>query len=486
MAALLTASLTTTYAGDTIAKFDGGKIVAEKPPESNPLSFFGGALVFDVQERLRLEGRENNFDFNDTVNAATDDWWLLQRFRLGVTIKPASWLKFYVQGQDSQEIDSDREDIPGRLGAEGDDFIDLRQAYIEIGDPKAFPLSLKVGRQVLAYGDERLIGPLEWNNITRTFDAVKLRWEEKKWSLDAFASAVVVPRADSLNKSDVFDEDDVATSETVFYGLYASTTAIPFQTTDFYALGLHTEQDTDTLPVAGIDSHFGTVGVRIKSKPGAFAPAPASEGLGKDGKTMAPPPAPNAVGLDYDAELAYQFGEVRDLDLSAFAVHAGIGYTFDTAWKLRLGVEYNYGSGDSDPADGDIETFQNLFPTNHKFYGIMDLTAWQNMHQAAAELKVQPCKTVTAQLGYRAFFIASSDDVWYRANGTTAVRPLTPAARAAGSYEGSQAELVLTWNVKKWLQIQGGYAHFFAGDYLEDTGASDDADFGYVQAMLTF
>ena len=174
------------------------------------------------------------------------------------------------------------------------------------------------------------------------------------------------------------------------------------------------------------------------------------------------------------------------LDLSAFAAHAGLGYTFDTAWKPRLGVEYNYGSGDSDPADGDIETFQNLFPTNHKFYGIMDLTAWQNMQHAAAELQVQPCKTVTAQLGYRAFFIASTDDVWYRANGTTAVRPLTPAARAAGNYEGSQTELVLTWNVKKWLQIQGGYAHFFAGDYLADTGASDDADFGYVQAALTF
>jgi len=27
------------------------------------------------------------------------------------------------------------------------------------------------GRQALAYGDERLIGPSEWNNFSRTFDA---------------------------------------------------------------------------------------------------------------------------------------------------------------------------------------------------------------------------------------------------------------------------------------------------------------------------
>ena len=461
------------------------KPAAEKPAPSNPLSFLDGAIVVDIQERLRLEGRENNFDFNNTVNAATDDWWLLQRFRLGVTLKPASWLKVYIQGQDSQEIDSEREDIPGRLGAEGDDFIDLRQAYIEIGDPKAFPLSLTLGRQILSYGDERLIGGFDWNNIGRTFDAAKLRYEQKTWSVDAFASAVVVPRADSLNKSDLFDEDDVATSETVFYGIYASTTAIPVQTTDFYVLGLHTEQDTDTLPAAGIDSDFGTVGLRVKSKPGAFAPAP-SQGMSKDGKTMLPPPAPKPLGFDYDAELAYQFGEVRDLDLSAFAAHAGIGYTFDAPWKPRVGVEYNYASGDSDPLDGDIGTFQNLFPTNHKFYGFMDVFSWQNMHNPAISLKAAPCKNVTVQLDYHAFWLASTDDVWYRANGTTAVRPLTPAARAADSFAGQEIDFTVTWNATKYLQIHAGYSHFFAGDYLGDTGASDDADFGYVQATLTF
>ena len=30
------------------------------------------------------------------------------------------------------------------------------------------------------------------------------------------------------------------------------------------------------------------------------------------------------------------------------------------------------------------------------------------------------------------------------------------------------------------------YAHFFAGDYLKDTGAHDDADFGYIMATVNF
>ena len=144
--------------------------------ERNPLSFAEGKVVFDVQERLRWEVRNNNFDFNDGVNAPTDDNWLLQRFRLGVAIKPTDWLKIYAQAQDSREINSDRPDFPGLLGAEGDDAFDLRQGYIEIGNPKEFPLTLKAGRQILSYGDERVIGAFDWNNIGRTFDAVKFRW----------------------------------------------------------------------------------------------------------------------------------------------------------------------------------------------------------------------------------------------------------------------------------------------------------------------
>ena len=57
------------------------------------------------------------------------------------------------------------------------DTIDLRQAFVTLGNQKEFPLSLKAGRQELIYGEERLIGTAPWNNITRVFDAAKLRWQ---------------------------------------------------------------------------------------------------------------------------------------------------------------------------------------------------------------------------------------------------------------------------------------------------------------------
>lgn len=488
-AALLASSFTHTFAGSQVTKSTGDKAVLEKAPESNPLSFLDGALVFDVQERARWEIRENNFDFNDGVNALTDDNWFLQRARIGLMVKPCDWFKFYVQGQDSREIDSDRPDFPGLLGAEGDDSFDLRQSYLEFGNAKAHPLTLRVGRQVLSYGDERLIGAFDWNNIGRTFDAAKLRWEEKSWSLDAFASTVVVPERGSYNQSDFLNGNETDREQT-FSGLYFSTTAIGPETIDLYALHLYENTNPSYQSAAIGDTSFVTLGIRVKSKPGAFAhaePAPPSDGKSvADGKSAPPPAAPKPVGLDYEFEGAFQTGEVRGLDLTAFAVHGGLGYTFDVAWKPRLGVEYNYGSGDGNPLDTDIETFQNLFPTNHKFYGQMDVFSWQNMHDVGAIVKAQPIKAVTLKAEYHAFWLASTDDAWYRANGATAVRPLNTLARNADNYAGSEVDVTAQWTVNKHFAVEAGYSHFFAGDYLADTGASDDADFGYVQATITF
>jgi len=76
-------------------------LVEKKEP--NPLCFLDGKICFDLQERFRWENRFNNFDFNTPVDSLTDDNWFLNRFRLGLAIKPVDWLKLYAQRQDSRE-----------------------------------------------------------------------------------------------------------------------------------------------------------------------------------------------------------------------------------------------------------------------------------------------------------------------------------------------------------------------------------------------
>lgn len=406
-------------------------------------------LKWNFQARTRGEMRDNVYDFDSSRGAVTDDTYLLTRFRLGVEWQPAGHLKFALQVQDVREAFSRRANIPLQNGAEGDDSFDVRLASVEIGGTQG--LSAKVGRQVLSYGDERLVGPLEWLNFSRTFDAVKLHYQAKTWWLDAFTSSVVRLRRSQFNQSDWLN-DEFSRNE-FFSGLYFSSQALPFQTTDLYAFHLHEEN-------IGGTSNFITLGTRHKGDPTKLG------------------------GWDYTLELAGQNGQVNGQDLTAYAYHLEGGYNWlKTAWKPRLALEYSAGSGDSTPGDGRVHTFQNLFPTNHPPYGFMDTFSWQNMHNVALRLAAQPHAKVKTTLDFHSFWLATTGDAWYRANGTTRVRAINPNAN---SHAGCELDFTVNAKLSQHLDMLLGYSHFFAGAYLADTGASDDADFAYLMITLNY
>ena len=433
--------------------------------EANQLCFLDGKICFDIQERLRWENRNNNFDFNSAVHSLTDDNWFLNRFRVGLAIKPVDWLKLYAQTQDSREWGSDRPNTPGVMGAEGDDHFDFRQGYVELGPTW---VNTAVGRQELAYGDERLIGTNPWNNFGRTFDAAKLHYEQGKFWIDVFSSTVVYILRDSFDYSDLFNGAETHRDQ-VFSAIYGSTTAINPLTIDLYALMLDERNPTlilqgitypgTSLSTPGTRTDFVTLGTRLKADPKKLH------------------------GWEFEGEFAFQKGEVSDLDLTAFAAHVGGGYNLNCPWSPRLFAEYNFASGDHNPTDGNIETFQNLFPSNHAYYGYMDLFSWQNMHNPELSLKVKPCKQVGLETDLHWFWLADTNDAWYRANGTTRVRPITPGAP---NYVGAELDVLMTFQPVKPLVIWVGYSHFFAGSYVCATGACDDADFGYAQVTINF
>ncbi len=470
--AILTAGIATAVAGTPVVSTADKTVIA---PDNNPLCLFNDKLCFDFEERIRWENRENNYDFNSHLRSPNDGNWVQNRVRLGALWKPTDWLKIYAQGQDSREWNSNRDKIPGNLGAEGDDAFDLRQAYVEIGNSKDFPLVVKVGRQILSYGDERLIGSFDWNNFGRTFDAVKVSWKTPQWQLDAFASSVVVIDRAEFNTSDLFNAN-TNDRQQVFSGLYFTDGSLSIGSLELYALwlsqanGAVSNQESAvpfTTPTTGPTSKpssFGTYGGRLHGDPKKLH------------------------GFEFDLEGAYQNGLLRGQQLDAFAVHSGLGYNFyDVPLKPRIWAEYNFASGDRSTTDNRSETFQNLFPTNHKFYGYMDLFSWQNMQNPTVSLQLTPVKNLTAEVAYRAYWLASTNDLWYRANGLTTVRPLTPATKNASNFVGTELDLLLTWKATKHLSFQGGFSHFFQGDYLSSSGGpSDDANFGFLMATVSY
>jgi len=430
-----------------------------------------------VQVRVRYELRDNFWsganDFKENVATPDNSYWL-ERVKPHVGYS-AKWFSAFVEGRGSYTTGDERDPNP-----ETDGPLDLHQAYFTIGNHKEFPLSLKVGRQELSYGDERLIGAFDWNNLGRVFDAAKVRWQNEWFAADLFTGHVVLPDDEKFNEPNVHDW---------FSGAYFSTKKIPKQTTEFYFLSRNTgsgslKEITTTTPRGGPSPRdIYTLGLRVKSTPGEWG------------------------NWDYTGEFAGQLGHFNDpalpagqrsLDHQAFALSMGGGYTWTKSrYTPRVGLEYNFASGDTDPRDGKHETFENLFPTNHKFYGFMDLFSWQNIHDARLTASLKPLPRLMLTADYHAFWLAdTSDNLYTVAGGRRGGINPTPGTgyginRNYGGYVGSEIDVIATFVIKQYATAQTGYGHFFVGDYIKDSLAapavgSTDANWFYAQVNFSF
>lgn len=383
--------------------------------------------------RTRVEGR-TGFNYQPDNN----DAYGLFRTRFNVELAPTPWLDFYFQGQDSRAPGLDA----GRPQATFRDPFDLRQAYIRIGSPKSL-VKLTAGRQLLSYGAQRLIGPLDWTNTSRTWDALKLEIGTADAKVDLFASSVVVndPARQINHHRQGFN----------IHGAYGSLKkVVPNSVVEPYVLW----------KTGGVSVWTG--GVRLASLPGA-------KGL---------------HGFDYQAEVARQGGRVGTLDHSAAASYGILGYGLGASKrKPHVSGEYSYASGDPNPGSGRHRTFDQLLPTNHLFYGITDPTGWQNMRMARGGFDFKPAKTLQINADYRWLWVDSPGDSLYDVTGKAVVKP--KAGNTARSI-GTEADLSAVWNASKQWKLGGGVGHLFAGDFLKQNSKGSGQTFPYIFAQYSY
>ena len=98
------------------------------------------------------------------------------------------------------------------------------------------------------------------------------------------------------------------------------------------------------------------------------------------------------AAFDYGAEMAYQTGSQGSDDISAWAGHWVVGNTLGGKWKVRIAEEYNFASGDANPADGKRTTFDQLYPTGHDKMGPADQLGWRNIHDVRSIVEFTPYK----------------------------------------------------------------------------------------------
>lgn len=411
-----------------------------------PQSLAHGRLTVKTggEFRYRLELRDD-FTFND--DAFEDDAVHLLRTRLHLDVGAGPSMRVFIQGQDAESFaGSGLNRTNGFI-----DRFDLRQLFVELTSPwVAVPVKLKAGRQELSYGDQRFVGVFDWSNVARVFDAVKASWTPASWAqVDGWFSQVVLidrVRPDSADHGENF------------YGLYASLKPLKDHVLDAFLFIRHDRDNELRGEIAGHQGQLKeyTLGNRFKGKHGS---------------------------IDYGIEWAWQFGSRAHEDIEAWAWHNELGYTFaDVAWSPRVGMEYNHGSGDDNAGDGTVGNFDNLFPTNHPYYGYIDFASLRNLDHVEVNLTVKPAKPLTLLAKYHWLFRDTNKSAWFNA-GQGVIRA---AGVNASQTLGQEVDLLAKWQISKHLDTLMGYSHFHAGAFVQDTGASDNANFLYWQTTVKF
>lgn len=404
-------------------------------------------LKMGFESRYRFEYRD---DFNLSDAAYEDDAVSLFRNRLNadLTVSPGGSRRVYrlfAEGQGAQSFAQNGLNKANNFVNQ----IDLRQLFLEIKNPLfEIPLTLKAGRQELAYGDERFVGPLNWTNTARVFDAVKVICTPWEWlQLDGFFSQVVRNEEKRADKT-VHDDN--------FYGVYAAYKKIKDHTLDTFLFIRNNQDESLVSERAGKrgDLREYTFGNRFKGK---------------------------VKAVDYGTEYAVQLGRRAHDEIEAWAFHQELGYTFlSVPAAPRFYGEFNHASGDRNPNDGIVNTFDNLFPTNHNKYGLIDFVSLKNINDFMLGASAKPHSKIQIASEFHWFFLDAKESPWFNASGGV----FRAANANADTQLGEELDLYATCAIHKYISLLIGYSHFFAGPFARDTGASDDANFFYTQVIL--
>jgi hypothetical protein len=414
------------------------------------LNIAGDGFHFDhgkgrvtVEERLRAENWDDTFGLR--LSDAGDEWLVYHRLLVTIDHAPTEWFSYRAQLRDSRVHAGPRgyyTDGDKMNGFAIDDPLEIGELSITLKQLFEQPVEVTVGRQYWAIGDQRLIGHLKWTNNTRYFDGVKavLSYVEN-WPLTLYAGRHV----NQFSQNDLNDIFDTAHEE-VF--------------------------------IASIPNHLPTVDDGViylvlsdRKTPSALDSATLSVlsrwSFGN--------------GFSLSNETAMQLG---DEHLAGAVSLRGTYAWQDVACKPQVALEANWGSGDSDPGDGDSHTFDNLYHTNHAHYGVMDGASWRNARSLGLLTQAKPHERWTTQVNLWLLGLDQPEDQWYAAAGA----PVGSAAKRANDsrFIGTELDVVNTVKVCKNLSVELGLSYLWAGDATEGRSGGEDGSFAYLQGVLTY
>lgn len=285
------------------------------------------------------------------------------------------------------------------------------------------------GRMIVGYGDELVIGALEWNNVGRSFDGFRARWAIEPGWIDVFAM--------KLAENNSFAP---ASPDRDLFGLYSHFLSAPWlRDIEFYFLN-------QRAPQAGTVADLYVVGFRNAAKTGS---------------------------IDRRVEATLETGEGTPLPQNPFQADVELGYRFESAGGPRFAAEY-FVAG---------EGYSQLFPTAHKWLGFADVLGRRNLSGFALHGEFAASDALKLRADFHRFQRYSLDAPVFKIDGVTALGSVS----GSGSGDvGSEIDLTATYSLSGAAALTGGFSYFAPGEYLQNQFGTRTPLFYFVQLELTY
>lgn len=370
----------------------------------------------------------------------------------------------------------------------------VRQAYMLIRNLGVDGLSLKAGRQLIQMGNQRLFGAFDWNNVGFSFDGVTMQYSKNPY--EVWGGWVRLADAEAFNSG--------AGSGAVSGGgpgsrdadlVFTRIVFKPMASMSFEPLWvfLNNKQSSPGGPTSAAitaphanDQNRHTLGGRVAFRQGMFDGT--AEGYWQTG----------SMGLAQSSNRLH-------INAHAFAAEGGITLQ-DVPWTPRVGLEYNYASGDGSMANcsantgagcgGTANTFENLYPTNHILMGYADRMAWRNMVAYSVSLGVKPSLAQHLDVRFWYFRKARNGDCWYTANQSCYAPESSSGGIATSNSLYKEIDGVYTLFFKNnKVAWQIGASYLLAGQFLDQLASQNAAAsgakavnqiWGYTQLHVNF
>jgi len=409
-----------------------------------PLNGRGWYLSIGGEARIRYE-YYSQFDFG--AGPQDDDGYLLQRYLLHADAHFGPRVRVFTQLQSA--VGTWRNGGP-RLT--DDDRLEAHQAFVDLkfGD-EAKSLTIRAGRHEMDFGAGHLISAGEGRNVRRSFDGLRLIYQfgrQGKWLVNGQVNKLVSIKPGLFN--------DAPDPSQTFWGIGASRPRPKIR-------GGH---------------QFAYIG--LGRKLGRF-----DQGAGREIRHTGFARAYGAAKqLDYSFVTIFQWGSFksagREIGIRAWAAAADAGYTMNAMpLKPRFGLRADAASGDRNPNDRRLETFNPLFPGT-AYSDTIGLIGAANSLALNPNLRFTIKERVMVNAGAAFFWRQSTHDGIYGIN----VAPLRTGKLSRARYVGSLPSIRLDWRINRHWSYAFVYSYFKTGRFLRETPPGRDVS--YATSWLTF